>query len=868
MSAAVTAASLAYAESSDIADRIQGSSVSTPSTPGSGTPTDPTLVGYGLWQITPGSTADYDPTVNAKIAVEKYQGSLAAGGGGWSPWTTYGTAAYYAAIPAAQAAYTQLTAPGATGTTVDVSNPLTPHAAAAASAATATNAADTTTSSAATQISSTTADQYITTLSGHNDAQYAIVQPNGTVLAQHEDASTVAVGQSADALLLLAYLRAHPAGTPTGAATSHLKAMIERSSASAATWVYGHVGPGAVSQIASLAHMTAFHLDSAAGGRAVGHSTATAKDLALLLANVDTLMPTAVRSYGMGLFDHASSGNQWGLLDANISTVNASAGGGVLAGDSTWTVSQAAQVKTDQHGVVGIAVTSTKSQSQSDGQDVIQTVGLDLLGAARHHPRHQHRPFRAVRQRARSAHQRRLAAAEHRRVPLPQLGFDRGFDEPDPWRDGRRQRVRRAAQARGGKTYEVGATQYGGPKDPSSSSYGSIGGSQGYLPSYPDTFAELSVLSSNPANGGTFTFQDGNALNTLPYMTGLRVTSGGKQKILYKRDIGYGQGPGQTIANGQPYRLDVWWQSAARAQRLKGPGEDRARAVVGHLGHARAGPRPRARLLAVPDLDRVAGRAAADPGRDRPDPPRRLRVRAPGCSAGGQGSRSRPPTRSAPSPTASTPTGTPCTTARSRRRGPPMTARAPRPTCSTRPVCTTSTPRCRATLRTGVTPVPANGSRSTPTPNTSSPSSPAARLTPPTTAAPTFPPARARAGAQTRSATCRTASPTSCATHQDSEPMTPAHLTRILTATLAIVAAVALAGCGLSNPNQAALRSVSTTPAASARTTTTAAADSQDPPGERGGTIPKSAQAAQETLAAGAGRATPSAALSATPRST
>jgi hypothetical protein len=30
--------------------------------------------------------------------------------------------------------------------------------------------------------------------------------------------------------------------------------------------------------------------------------------------------------------------------------------------------------------------------------------------------------------------------------------------------------------------------------------------------------------------------------------------------VLVKRDIGYGQGPGQTV----PYRLDVWWQSAAQ----------------------------------------------------------------------------------------------------------------------------------------------------------------------------------------------------------------------------------------------------------------------------------------------------------------
>ena len=45
-------------------------------------------------------------------------------------------------------------------------------------------------------------------------------------------------------------------------------------------------------------------------------------------------------------------------------------------------------------------------------------------------------------------------------------------------------------------------------------------------------------------------------------MTALRVQDGSRQEILYKRDTGYGQGPGQTIANGQPYRLDVWWQAA------------------------------------------------------------------------------------------------------------------------------------------------------------------------------------------------------------------------------------------------------------------------------------------------------------------
>jgi hypothetical protein len=114
-----------------------------------------------------------------------------------------------------------------------------------------------------------------------------------------------------------------------------------------------------------------------------------------------------------------------------------------------------------------------------------------------------------------------------------------------------------------GRSYQVGATEYGGPGDPTSGSYGSIPNpGQAYLPAHPDSFAELSVLASNPANHESFTFTDANALNRLPYLTALRVTHAGRRALLFKRDIGYGQGPGQTIENGQPYRLDVWWQAA------------------------------------------------------------------------------------------------------------------------------------------------------------------------------------------------------------------------------------------------------------------------------------------------------------------
>jgi hypothetical protein len=123
-----------------------------------------------------------------------------------------------------------------------------------------------------------------------------------------------------------------------------------------------------------------------------------------------------------------------------------------------------------------------------------------------------------------------------------------------------------------GHWYEVGATEYGGPSVPTSGDYGAIPNpGQSYLPAHPDSFAELSVLRSNPANSGSFTFQDANALGRLPYLTTLRIQHAGRERLLSKRDVGYGQGPGQFISDGQPYRLDIWWQSAQQLGVTKNP---------------------------------------------------------------------------------------------------------------------------------------------------------------------------------------------------------------------------------------------------------------------------------------------------------
>src|SRR5437763_864837 len=96
----------------------------------------------------------------------------------------------------------------------------------------------------------------------------------------------------------------------------------------------------------------------------------------------------------------------------------------------------------------------------------------------------------------------------------------------------------------------VGATEYGGPGDPSS---GVIGASGANLLSVPDSYAQL---------GGT-TFQTATALGGLPYMTPLRITWGGHAAIAYKRDFGLGGGP----VDGLPRVIDLWWE-LGRALRI------------------------------------------------------------------------------------------------------------------------------------------------------------------------------------------------------------------------------------------------------------------------------------------------------------
>jgi hypothetical protein len=92
----------------------------------------------------------------------------------------------------------------------------------------------------------------------------------------------------------------------------------------------------------------------------------------------------------------------------------------------------------------------------------------------------------------------------------------------------------------------VGATEYGGPGDPSS---GTVGASGANLVAHPDSYAEL----------GGYTFQTATAMGGLPYATPLRITWSDQSAVAYKRDFGLGGGP----VDGLPRVIDLWWRFAS-----------------------------------------------------------------------------------------------------------------------------------------------------------------------------------------------------------------------------------------------------------------------------------------------------------------
>ncbi len=97
----------------------------------------------------------------------------------------------------------------------------------------------------------------------------------------------------------------------------------------------------------------------------------------------------------------------------------------------------------------------------------------------------------------------------------------------------------------GGGGQVIGATEYGGPGDPSSGITGARGDN---LLTHPDSYAEL----------GGLTWPTADAMGGLAYMTPLRVSWANHSAIAYKRDFGLGGGP----VDGLRREIDLWWQLA------------------------------------------------------------------------------------------------------------------------------------------------------------------------------------------------------------------------------------------------------------------------------------------------------------------
>jgi hypothetical protein len=140
-------------------------------------------------------------------------------------------------------------------------------------------------------------------------------------------------------------------------------------------------------------------------------------------------------------------------------------------------------------------------------------------------------------------------------------GLQVGRGLPAGLSPGARARFYEPLHMQSGRWYRTGATRfYNAPGDATGT--GAIPDpAQNNLMQHPDSFGEMSLAPTNPANYRTFRFEDADALGRLSYMTGVIVANGNRSVVVYKRDVGYGQGT-DTTAHGERYRIDLWGPAA------------------------------------------------------------------------------------------------------------------------------------------------------------------------------------------------------------------------------------------------------------------------------------------------------------------
>ncbi len=183
-------------------------------------------------------------------------------------------------------------------------------------------------------------------------------------------------------MLLVAYLHDHMHTALDPAAVQELTSMIEVSDNDAADWVYAHLtSPSSdVEQVASVAGMSGFRLDTSDPVYTLGQSLVTAHDFARFFSVIGEMMPPAHRSFGMHLL--ASVEEHVGLLAAGLPGIVYSKEGwkpedaGELG--APYVVNQAAQFSC-RGQTYGMAVTVGHVTDQEAGEAVVQRIASSLM---------------------------------------------------------------------------------------------------------------------------------------------------------------------------------------------------------------------------------------------------------------------------------------------------------------------------------------------------------------------------------------------------------------------------------------------------------------------------------------------------------
>jgi hypothetical protein len=224
---------------------------------------------------------------------------------------------------------------------------------------------------------------------------FAVDSTSGSSLGDYQGSSQNIGRSITKTLLLVAYLDKVGSGHLSATASEHLQGMIEQSSNEDADWVFNALdgkdtdrdeggnptSDAAVEAVAHAAGMTGFHLSTADPVYVLGESRVTADDMAHFFSQIEALMPSAQRSYGMGLLgsiNDPGEPGQAGIYEAGVAS-------GTIHSKSGWESEPSGSYTFNQ--VAQFAVGSTtydvsillEGPSESEDETVMKTIYQKLF---------------------------------------------------------------------------------------------------------------------------------------------------------------------------------------------------------------------------------------------------------------------------------------------------------------------------------------------------------------------------------------------------------------------------------------------------------------------------------------------------------